>query len=63
MVCGCMCSPGRFYSIAILKLMLRHCLLKYEMKLLDEKPPRGFVWAHPAPTGTFHLEFRKRVVE
>ncbi|KAK0516452.1 hypothetical protein JMJ35_001055 [Cladonia borealis] len=36
--------PGRFYASHVLKLILRHILLHYDIKLADKSEPRTFAW-------------------
>jgi len=62
LVC-CLCSPGRFFAATLLKSMLAHIILSYDMKLEDNAtPPRSkyrgtTILANP----TAKIMFRRRI--
>lgn len=37
-------SPGRFYASHALKLMLRHIILHFDIRLADRTVSRSFAW-------------------
>ncbi|KAI9879025.1 MAG: hypothetical protein M1830_009824 [Pleopsidium flavum] len=54
--------PGRFYAAAIMKLMVAHVLLHYDIKFQDEKAELSFSWRSAIiPRSGTKLLFRERV--
>ena len=37
-------SPGRWYVVKALKMILAHLLINYDFKLADSRSPRSFTW-------------------
>ncbi|KAJ7499255.1 cytochrome P450 [Mycena latifolia] len=55
--------PGRFFAATMLKTMLAHILVNYDVKLEDEsagRPPNQWFAAICIPNGTANVMFRKR---
>ncbi|KAJ7087179.1 cytochrome P450 [Mycena belliarum] len=55
--------PGRFFAATMLKTMLAHVLLNYDVKLEDEsagRPPNQWFAAICIPNGKANVMFRKR---
>ncbi|KAK2745535.1 hypothetical protein FQN57_003660 [Myotisia sp. PD_48] len=41
---GRMACPGRFYAVAVMKLIMGQIIMNYECKLIDSDAPRWFTW-------------------
>ncbi|ESZ90117.1 putative cytochrome P450 [Sclerotinia borealis F-4128] len=57
--------PGRFYATMMVKMMVAHVLMNYDMKLVDEKASPTFSWGTnvvPNPWMRILIKPKKRVV-
>lgn len=55
-------SPGRFFAVNVLKGMLAHIVINYDIKLEEEgvRPPNKWFGLTLIPDPTAKLLFRKR---
>ncbi|OAA38538.1 Cytochrome P450 [Metarhizium rileyi] len=52
--------PGRFYASALIKLLLCHMLLKYDMRLVGESPPIEIHGVNTTANHRAEIEVRRR---
>ncbi|KAI1282914.1 cytochrome P450 [Xylaria sp. FL0933] len=41
---GRMACPGRYYAVAVMKVVLGQIIMNYDLDLVDKKAPRWFTW-------------------
>lgn len=54
--------PGRRYACALIKLIMIHLLLHYDMKPLQERPPQMFIGAFKRDRNDARIEMRRRCI-
>lgn len=58
---GVHACPGRFFAADVLKLMLVHIVLNYDVKLVGDHPKNMWILRSCIPSRTAEVQFRKRV--
>ena len=53
-------SPGRFFAINEVKMLLKYCVLNHELHSIEKRPSRNFIWVNQAPPLSLKLQLRKR---